>query len=150
MEISSSLLEGCGFDSLPVYREPKYSPVSTPEVAKDYPLVLTTGARLPMFLHSEMYNVPWCRSLRPYPMVDMNPSDGRTRKINQDDWVYLETKRNRIKVRVNLTETVLNGVVHMVRGDKEADVNLLIEPDYFDPISGFPGFKSLLCEVRRC
>ncbi len=31
----------------------------------------------------------------------------------------------------------------------EADVNLLIEPDYQDPISGFPGFKSLLCEVQK-
>jgi anaerobic selenocysteine-containing dehydrogenase len=28
-----------------------------------------------------------------------------------------------------------------------ADVNQLIDPDYLDPISGFPGFKSLLCEV---
>jgi len=149
VEISSSLLKGCGFDPLPVYREPKYSPISTPELAKDYPLILTTGSRLPMFLHSEMYNVPWCRSLRPYSMVDMNPSDARERKINQDDWVYLETKRNRIRVRANLTETVLKGVTHMVHGDKEADVNLLIEPDYLDPISGFPGFKSLLCEVRK-
>ncbi len=31
----------------------------------------------------------------------------------------------------------------------EASVNLLIEPDYRDPISGFPGFKSLLCEVKK-
>jgi hypothetical protein len=28
-------------------------------------------------------------------------------------------------------------------------VNTLIDPDYLDPISGFPGFKSLLCSVRR-
>ena len=31
----------------------------------------------------------------------------------------------------------------------EADVNTLIDPDYRDPISGFPGFKSLLCEVKK-
>jgi hypothetical protein len=31
----------------------------------------------------------------------------------------------------------------------EASVNLLVEPDYQDPISGFPGFKSLLCQVKK-
>jgi hypothetical protein len=31
----------------------------------------------------------------------------------------------------------------------DADVNQLIEADYLDPISGFPGFKSLLCEVTK-
>ncbi|MBW2064839.1 MAG: molybdopterin-dependent oxidoreductase [Deltaproteobacteria bacterium] len=31
----------------------------------------------------------------------------------------------------------------------EADVNLLIDPDYLDPISCYPGFKSLLCEIRK-
>jgi hypothetical protein len=37
----------------------------------------------------------------------------------------------------------------MYHGCPEADVNTLLDPDYLDPISGFPGFKSLLCSVRR-
>ena len=37
----------------------------------------------------------------------------------------------------------------MYHGRPEADVNTLIDPDYRDPISGFPAFKSLLCEVRK-
>ena len=41
------------------------------------------------------------------------------------------------------------GVVNMYHGYPEASVNLLIEPDYLDPISGYPGFKSLLCEVKK-
>jgi hypothetical protein len=28
-------------------------------------------------------------------------------------------------------------------------VNLLVEPDYLDPISAYPGFKSLLCQVTK-
>ena len=31
----------------------------------------------------------------------------------------------------------------------QADVNALIEADYVDPVSGFPGFKSLLCKVEK-
>jgi hypothetical protein len=54
-----------------------------------------------------------------------------------------------VRVRANLTETVMPGVVNIYHGRPEADVNTLIDPDYRDPISGFPGFKSLLCEVQK-
>ena len=37
----------------------------------------------------------------------------------------------------------------MYHGHPAADVNLLVDPDYLDPISGFPGFKALLCSVRK-
>ena len=147
MEIASKILKESGFDALPIYREPQH-----PSLSKDplqYPLILCTGARLPIFVHSEMHNVPWCEELRKDPILDINPLDAQERGIMAEDWVWLETQRGRIQVKANLTETVLPGVVHIVHGLQEADVNLLIEPDYLDPISGFPGFKSLQCQVRR-
>ena len=52
-------------------------------------------------------------------------------------------------MKANLTEMVPPGVVSMFHAFPTADVNLLIEPDYRDPISGFPGFKSLLCEIKK-
>jgi anaerobic selenocysteine-containing dehydrogenase len=82
-------------------------------------------------------------------MADMNPRDARDRCIAQEDWVSLSTPRGSLRVRANLTEMVSPGVVNMYHDDPEASVNLLIEPDYLDPISGYPGFKSLLCEVKR-
>jgi anaerobic selenocysteine-containing dehydrogenase len=87
--------------------------------------------------------------LKPDPLLDMNPADAERRGIQEGDPVSLQTPRNRIRVKAHLSETVLPGVIHMPHGMKEADVNLLIEPDYIDPISGFPGFKSLLCEVKK-
>ena len=149
MEFTSTILAETGYDPLPVYREPKLSPRSTPDVAKEFPLILTTGARLPMFLHSRTFRLDWTRSLRPDPMVDINPQDARERGIAQDDWVSLVTSRSSMKVRANLTEIVPPGVVNMYHDYPDASVNLLIEPDYRDPISGFPGFKSLLCEVKK-
>jgi anaerobic selenocysteine-containing dehydrogenase len=80
-------------------------------------------------------------------MVDMNPRDAKDRGIAHEDWVSLATPRGAIRVRANLTEMVAPGVVSMYHDDPDASVNLLIEPDYLDPISGYPGFKSLLCEV---
>jgi anaerobic selenocysteine-containing dehydrogenase len=149
MEFTSTILAETGYDPLPVYREPKLSPRSTPEVAKKFPLILTTGSRLPMFVHSRTFRLDWTRSLRPDPMVDINPQDAEVRGIAQDDWVSLATPRNSMKVRANLTEIVPPGVVNMYHDYPEASVNLLVEPDYQDPISGFPGFKSLLCEVKK-
>jgi len=133
MEFTSLILAEHGLDSLPVYREPVLSPVSAPEKAKDFPLILTTGARLPFFIHSRAYRIPRLLSFQPDPMVDMNPVDARERDLNQGDWVLLSTSRGAVRVRANLTE----------------NVNTLIDPDYRDPISGFPAFKSLLCEVKK-
>jgi len=149
MEFTSLILKEAGIEPLPVYREPKQSPVSTPELAREYPLILTTGARLPMFIHSRMYRVPWTRRLRPDPMVDMNPKDAKDRGVVHEEWVALCTQRGSIRVRANLTELVPPGVVSMFHDFPGADVNSLIYPDYRDPISGFPGCKSLLCEVKK-
>jgi anaerobic selenocysteine-containing dehydrogenase len=149
MEFSSCVLADHGLDSLPVYREPVLSPVSAPEKAKDFPLILTTGARLPFFIHSRAYRIPQLRRLQPDPMADVNPTDARERDLSQGDWVLLSTSRGAVRVRANLTETVPPGVVNMYHGRPEADVNTLIDPDYRDPISGFPAFKSLLCEVKK-
>ena len=102
-----------------------------------------------MFVHSRTFRLGWTRSLRPDPMVDINPQDAQERGIAQEDWVSLSTPRGSMKVKANLTEMVPPGVVNMYHDYPEASVNLLVEPDYRDPISGFPGFKSLLCEVKK-
>jgi anaerobic selenocysteine-containing dehydrogenase len=150
MEFTSLVLAEQGLDALPVYREPLLSPVSAPEAAKKFPLILTTGARLPFFIHSRAYRIPRLLSRQPDPMADLNPADARPRGLKQGDWVLLSTRRGSVCVRVNLTDTVMQGVVNIYHGRPEADVNTLIDPDYRDPISGFPGFKSLLCEVQKC
>jgi len=82
-------------------------------------------------------------------MVDINPKDAAKRKISQGDWVELSTPRASIQVMANITEYVPVGVANMYHGYREADVNQLMEPDYRDPISGFPGFKALLCEIKK-
>ncbi|MBW1801094.1 MAG: molybdopterin oxidoreductase, partial [Deltaproteobacteria bacterium] len=86
---------------------------------------------------------------RPDPMVDINPQDAGDRGIGQGDRVNLSTKRNNIAVKANVTKTVPPGVVNMYHGYPELTVNTLIEPDYLDPVSGYPGFKALLCEVKK-
>jgi hypothetical protein len=48
-----------------------------------------------------------------------------------------------------VTELAALGVAHMYHDYPEADANTLMSGDYLDPISGFPGFKSSLCAVKK-
>ena len=149
MEFTSSIMAEAGFDALPTYQEPGLSPVSNPKLAKKFPLILTTGARLPMFIHSRTFRLPWTKGLRPDPTLDINPVDAGKRKICQGDRVALSTPRNAIEVKANLTEVVPPGVINIFHGYIEPEINTLIDPDYLDPVSGFPGFKSLICQVTK-
>ena len=148
MEFTSLVLKEAGIDPLPVYAEPRLSPVSEPEIAESYPLILTTGARLPMYGRARTSSVPRLRNLRPDPLVDINPLDADARDIVARQWVELSTAKGALRVRTNITEYVPPGVVNMSHSLPEANVNELIDNRYRDPISGYPGFKSLLCEVK--
>ena len=154
MEFKSKVLERYagrpGFEALPVYTPPKYSKESTPELAQDYPFVLNTGSRLPMFVHTRTYRLSWTSSLRPnHPAADINPADAARLGIQQDEAVRISTPKDAIVVKANLTQMVQPGVIHMYHGHSEADVNVLFEGDYLDPLSGYPGFKSALCRIEK-
>ena len=149
MELKSSLLEKHGYDALPVYRPPKFSPESSPDLAEKYPFTLNAGCRMPMFVHSRTFRLPWTRSLQPEVAADMSPLDAETLGIDQGDQIEIATPAGSIKVLANLSDLVQSGVVHMLHDHREADVNSLVDGDYLDPISGFPGFRSLLCSVRK-
>lgn len=154
LEFKSRVLEKyegrVGFEPLPVYVPPKYSRESAPEIAQEYPLILNSGSRLPMFAHTRTFRLSWTNSLRPnHPSADLNPADAGRLGVKQDEVIRISTQRDSIVVRANLTQMVQPGVVHMYHAHPEADVNLLFEGDYLDPLSGFPGFKSALCKVER-
>ena len=154
MEFKSKVLERYdgrpGFEALPVYTPPKHSKESTPELAREYPFILNTGSRLPMFIHTRTFRLPWTNSLRPnHPAADINPADAVRLGIQQDDAIRISTQKDAIVVKANLTQMVQPGVVHMYHGHPEADVNVLFEGDYLDPLSGYPGFKSALCKIEK-
>jgi len=58
VELYCQTLEDMGFDPLPSFKEPPERPVSTPELAKEFPYVLTTGSRRLEFFCSEHRMIP--------------------------------------------------------------------------------------------
>jgi len=102
-----------------------------------------------MFIHSRLFRLPWVRSLRPDAAADLNPADAVALGIAQGDAIELASPTGSITVRANLSQMIRPGDVHMYHGYSDADVNTLLESDYLDPISGFPGYKAALCAVRK-
>ncbi len=154
LEFKSGILEKYegkpGFEALPVYHPPAHSRETTPEIAAEYPLILNTGSRLPMFIHTRTFRLSWTSSLRPnHPSADINPADAADMGIRQNDDIRLSSPRDSIVVRANLTQMVQPGVVHIFHGHPQADPNLLFDGDYLDPLSGFPGFKAALCKIEK-
>ena len=111
IELSSKFLESCRLDPLPYYEEPPESPISTPELWKEYPLVMGTGARSPVFFHSEHRMIPWLREIEPYPNVEIHPRTARELGIVNGEWVYVENQRGRVKAKAKVTPKIHPQVV---------------------------------------
>lgn len=148
IELVSEILKKYNFDGLPIYEEPVYSPVSTPDIAKDYSLVMNTGSRVPYYTHSKLRDLPWLNQFMPEPVVRLHPQDAEKRGISEGDQVRVFNQLGEITVKAEITNIVLPGVIDMFHGWHQADINLLTTRD-FDPITGFPPFRSGLCEIER-
>jgi anaerobic selenocysteine-containing dehydrogenase len=158
VELVSSMLQKYGYDGLPVYVEPLEGPLGKPEVYQKYPLVLNTGARLQSAFRSQHLNIPGLLKLQPKPQVLINPVDAEARGISDGIRVWVESPRGRVGVRARVTDDVMAGQVELNVGGgspiqaeewREANANCVTDFDNRDPISGFPVFKALLCDVRK-
>jgi anaerobic selenocysteine-containing dehydrogenase len=149
VEIYSDQLEKLGYDPLPVYREPAESPISRPDLAKEYPLILITGSKLEMYTHSMMRNIPKLREQCPKNLLEINPETARKHNIKNGDLVKVESPRGSITCPALVTDCIDARVVHLYHGFRESNCNILTDHRAFDPITGSTGLKSLLCKVSK-
>jgi anaerobic selenocysteine-containing dehydrogenase len=119
VELYSTRLEEYGYDPLPTFHEPPESPVSTPEILPEYPLILITGGRDISHFNSEGRQIPDLRERLPEPFIDIHPDTAREAGIKEGDWVYLSTPQaegERVKFKARLTTDIQPGVVHAPHG----------------------------------
>ncbi len=163
VELYSTLMEKLGYDPLPSYCEPGESPYSTPELAREYPLVLTTGGRVPYYFHSQYRQIPALRSKQPNPLVQIHPETASRLGIKSGDWVWIETSRGRIKQVAELFEGMDKNLVTVQaswyypelpgpdHGLWESNANVLTSNDPpYDPAIGATALRSLLCRIYKC
>ncbi|MFC1916607.1 molybdopterin-dependent oxidoreductase [Chloroflexota bacterium] len=163
LELYSIMLEEWGYDPLPQYREVPESPVSKPEMAKEYPYILITGARSPAFFHSEHRMIPWLREINPDPIVEIHPETASKHRIKDGDWVFIESPRGRVKQRAKLTTGIDLRVVSTQHGWwfpevktpdhgwNQSNINILTDndPRDYDVAMGATNLRVLLCRINR-
>jgi formate dehydrogenase (coenzyme F420) alpha subunit len=148
IEIYSETLAQAGFDPLPTYKEPTRSPVSTPDLAKDYPLIMVTGARIREYIHTQLRNVPAVHCLSPEPVAELHPASAAKYGIVDGKEMIVETKEGSIKLTARLTPDIAEKVISVPHGWAKANVNELVNSGFRDAILGCPEDKGLLCRVR--
>ncbi len=166
VELKSSVLERLGYPALPTYIGPCENEIDTPEVAEEYPLVLTTGGGFMPFHHSEQFNITSVRFISPDPWFTINPEKAAELGIEHGDWCWIETRRGRIKQRAKVESSVDPRVIYVQRGwwypergpegqdpfgCLESNVNVLTSVDDADcdPIGGSWANRGLMCKVYK-
>jgi len=166
VELRSSIFEEFGYDPLPYYVEPLESPVSTPELEKEYPFILIAGRTRLIYQHSMGRGIPWLRELSPDPIIEIHPQTATELGINDGDWVWIElsppNERGRIRNRAKISHSVHPKVVQCDAhwwfpempgpdyGHWEVNINALINGSgRGDPIAGTIPLTGLLCKIYK-
>jgi anaerobic selenocysteine-containing dehydrogenase len=109
-EFYSSSMLADGLDPLPAYIPNYESVVSSPELAKKYPLaMISPPAR--NFLNSTFVNVQSLRATEGEPHLDIHPVDAASRSIQDGDMVRIFNDRGSFVARARVTARARAGLV---------------------------------------
>lgn len=157
-EIASTILEEYGYDPLPVYTEPKEGPYSQPDLLGEFPLIFNSGSRVTTDFRSQHHGIPALHKERPEPTVTINTQDAEERNIRDGDAVRVKTVRGEVIMRAFVTDDIMRGTIDANMGGggpvgpvawQECNINELTDLHRYDPVSGFPVYKALLCDVIK-
>ena len=164
VELYSSLREEWGLEPVAHHEEPPFTPVSQPELAEEYPLILSTGRRSAVSFHSEHRNIPWLRELVPDPIVEIHPDTAEERDIGEGEWVWVENWLGRCRFRAKVTLEVPPWMVMATHGwwfpeeppaepslfgVWKSNINLLIPMGYQGKDGLGAPFKHMICKVYK-
>ena len=162
VELYSNKLKEWGFDPLPVYYESPETPYSEPELTGEYPLIFTSR-KSAAFSHSRGRQIESLRCSRSEPLIHVHPKTATKSGIKDGDWVYVETRRGRIKQKAVLSDEIDPRVViadfgwwfpekgvQDLYGWAESNINILT--DNSPPHSremGSTNLRGILCKVYK-
>jgi cysteine desulfurase NifS len=121
-------------------------------------LIFNSGSRVTTDFRSQHHGIPGLLKERPEPTVTINTLDAKERKINNGDLVSVKTLRGEVSMRALVTDDIVKGAVDANMGGggpigpeewQNCNINELTDLHRYDPISGFPVYKTLLCEIVK-
>ena len=153
-----------GYPALPDFVEPPIGPVSRPDLAASFPLILTC-AKPSLFCQSQHRALPSLRKRALHPEIELNPTTAAARGIKNGDWVDVRTPAGGMRARARFSEKLDPRVVvgehgwwqrcdELGVGDSDpfnpngTNFNLTVDAAVRDPVSGTPSHRSNLCDVQ--
>jgi anaerobic selenocysteine-containing dehydrogenase len=166
VELWSTIFEALGYDPLPHYEEPAESPISRPDLAREYPYVLINNPKSRFFLHSQFRQSTYLRKRHPEPFVRIHPDTAKKHGIKAGDMVWIESRRGKIRQKARVTRDVHPGIIApdfgwwfpekageepSLFGVFESNMNVLTSDamDYADRVTGAWNLESLLCKIHK-
>jgi anaerobic selenocysteine-containing dehydrogenase len=163
VEIYSQAFLDLGYAPLPDYVEPAMGPVARPDLAADFPLILTS-AKSPHYLQSQLRGVAALRRAEPDPRIELHPDTAAARDIENDAWVMVTTPHGCMRAKARFSDKLDPRVVCTTHGwwqacdalsqpaydavsDDGANYNAMIGDQDADPVTGSAPLKSYLCQV---
>jgi anaerobic selenocysteine-containing dehydrogenase len=162
VELCSPYLAELGVEPLPSYREPPETLFSDPDLAQDFPLIMTSYKSAP-FLHSGGRQLKSLRNAVPDPIVEIHPDTAAKFEIGDGDWIYIETKRGRIRQKAKLIDDLDPEVIAVsygwwfpekdyteIFGWAESNVNVLTsDAPPFSKEMGSTTLRGMLCRISK-
>ncbi|MDR2715570.1 MAG: molybdopterin-dependent oxidoreductase [Coriobacteriaceae bacterium] len=148
-------------EALPIVREPIESPYSTPELLDEYPIVLTSGRRIPAYFHNEHRQLPFTREQVPVPTFQVNPATAAKYGFKHGDWCWIESRRGRVRMVADLFHGIRPDVIECDHawwfpelpapnhGWDLSNVNVLVDEYNQDPICGSTCLRGYLVKVYK-
>lgn len=157
VELYADYLKTMDISPLPVFREPQESPVGSPGLYREYPLVLTTGGRNIVYYHSSHRNIPSLKKRSPDPELQIHPQTAEELGIKDGEWVYLVTPRGKVEIKARYFEGIHPKVVHSPHGYwygikdgwKRVNINYITNDEPLCPVTASVPIKALLCRVEH-
>jgi anaerobic selenocysteine-containing dehydrogenase len=163
VEIYSEVLLRHGYAALPDFVEPGMGVAGRPNLAEEFPLILTS-VKSPLYLGSQGRNIPALRRIKPEPQVELHPDTAEARGIQNGEWVALLTPHGQLRVKAqfsaNLHPKVVvtthgwwqaNGTLSLpgydVTNGEGANLNAAFANETIDPIGGAVPHKCYACQI---
>ena len=127
----------------------RYEP-PTEDVDAEYPVILTTGRVVSMFLSgNQTRRIGPLVDQYPEPLLELHPILARERAIADGDWVVIESRRGSLTIRCQVVTTIRPDVVFVPYhwgGAKSVNLATIAAQD---PVSKIPEYKACAVRIRK-
>lgn len=148
IELYSNFAQQKGCDPLPRYTPSFQSQTSTPELAKEYPLLMTTGRHESAFRISENRSNPHLRELAPKAYLDIHPDTARKLGIRDGQEVLVESTAGKARAFARFTLGLRPDVVQGISGWwEEYNINKTVPWGEYAQGVGTVCARGYLCRV---